>query len=215
MVLAAAVGHGNFVILSLILAGAGIVVSIIVTFFVKTREGGNPQTALNVGTGIAGVLMLLISYFIVRFVVPEAVQWDAGDDLIVSAIDVYWSIIAGLVAGVVVGLLTEYYTSESRKPSRQIANASETRAATNIIAGLANGIFLTALSVITLALAIIVSYNFAGLYGIAIAAPGMLSITGIQLAIDAYDQLQIMPVVVLRWLSFHLKYGAELSSWML
>ncbi|UCE05438.1 MAG: sodium-translocating pyrophosphatase, partial [bacterium] len=186
MVLAAAAGFGNFVVLPLLLAGIGILVSIIGTFFVKTKEGGNPQTALNVGTGVAGILMLISSFFIIRFFVPEAVEWGGRT---VGAIDVYWAIIAGLIAGVVVGLLTEYFTSEARRPSRQIAKASETGTATNIIAGLANGMFSTAIPVVTIAITIVVSHYFAGLYGIAIAALGMLSITGIQLAIDAYGPI--------------------------
>ncbi len=186
MVLAAAAGFGNFVILPLVLAGAGIIVSIVGTFFVKTKEGGNPQVALNIGTAVAGILMLIIGFIIIKYLVPESVSWSGKD---VSAYDVYWAIIAGLIAGVVVGLFTEYYTSDARKPAREIAKASETGPATNIIAGLANGMFSTAYPVITIAVAIVISYYFAGLYGIAVAALGMLSITGIQLAIDAYGPI--------------------------
>lgn len=188
MVLAAAAGpeFNKFVILPLLLAGLGIFVSIIGTFFVKTKEGGNPQTALNIGTGSAGVLMLIFSYFIIRYCVADGIQWG---DRFVSALNIYWAIISGLMAGIIVGLLTEYYTSEARKPARRIAKASETGTATNIISGLANGMVSTALPVVTIAIAIIVSYDFAGLYGIAIAALGMLSITGIQLAIDAYGPI--------------------------
>jgi K(+)-stimulated pyrophosphate-energized sodium pump len=176
----------NLVVLPLVLAGVGIIISIIGTFFVRTKEGGNPQTALNIGTFGAAAIMAVITYPIVLWLAPAT--YELGG-VAYQAAGIFWATIAGLIGGVGIGMLTEYYTAENKGPAHKIAEASQTGPATNIIAGLGTGMMSTALPVITLVAAILVAYHFAGLYGIAIAALGMLATTGIQLAVDAYGPI--------------------------
>ncbi len=192
MVLGIVYENINLIILPLFLAGLGIVCSIIGTFAVRTKEGGNPQAALNLGTFGAGILMIIFTYPVVYYFVPQAAEpvTDVTGLLKeLTAANIFIVTIIGLLAGIAIGLTTEYYTSESRKPARYISAQSQTGPATNIIAGLALGMRSTTLPVIYIALGIVFSYYFAGLYGIAIAALGMLSTTGIQLAVDAYGPI--------------------------
>ncbi|NOZ48324.1 MAG: sodium-translocating pyrophosphatase [Chlorobi bacterium] len=174
------------IILPLALAGTGIIVSLIGTFFIKIKEGGNPQKALNAGELVSALLMIIFSFFIIRYMLPAS--WSLNGKTF-SSMGVFWSTIVGLLTGLGVGRITEYYTGTGKKPVLSIVKQSVTGAATNIIAGLGVGMLSTAIPVILIAVAIILSNYFAGLYGIAIAAVGMLANTGIQLSIDAYGPI--------------------------
>lgn len=182
----------NLVMLPLIIAALGIGVSILGTFVVRMKDGGDPQKALNLGTFGAGALAILFLYPVTKWLVPEVVDFTinpTGTLTALTAGGIFGAVVVGLVAGIAIGLLTEYYTSESRSPARNIAKQALTGPATTIIGGLALGMMSTALPVVCISIAIVVAYQFAGLYGIAIAALGMLSTTGIQLAVDAYGPI--------------------------
>ncbi len=176
----------NAVILPLFIAGAGIIMSIIGTFFVRVKEGGNPHTALNIGEFGSAFLMIITTYLLIHFLLPDTWEYN---DFIYSANGVFYATISGLVVGLGVGKITEYYTATGKNPVISIVRQSETGPATTIISGLGVGMISTAVPIILICIAIITSYYFAGLYGIAIAAVGMLANTGIQLAVDAYGPI--------------------------
>ena len=175
----------NGVALPLIIAALGIIASIIGTFFVKAKEDVSQKSllaALRRGTYSAAIIIAIVSYFLVSNVLGN------------KYIGIYFAILSGLVAGILIGFLTEYYTSDNYKPTRTIAESSETGSATVIITGLSVGMKSTAFPVIVVGLSILISYVVAGglhsyslgLYGIGISSVGMLSTLGITLATDAY-----------------------------
>ncbi len=176
-------GHLGPVLLPLLIAAGGIVCSILGTFVVKTKEGGNPQHALDMGAfGAAGVMA------VVTFVLAD-LCWPETGTAGVTATDVGIATVIGLATGVCIGLITSFYCSMGKRPVVSIAQQSKTGSATNIIAGLAVGMESTAVPVVLIAVGVILANAFAGLYGVAIAALGMLSTTGIQLAVDAYGPI--------------------------
>jgi K(+)-stimulated pyrophosphate-energized sodium pump len=175
-----------FVILPLILAGVGILAAIIGNAFVRTGEQGNPQTALNMGMFSAGILAIIGFWFAIQYMLPDT--FTLGGKSFTPA-NVFTAAVTGLVAGVLIGMVTEYFTSERRSPARKVAEASVTSPATNIIEGLGLGMASTAVPVLILAVATLIAYFSSGLYGIAVAALGMLATTGIQLAVDAYGPI--------------------------
>jgi len=171
------------VALPLVIAGAGIIASMIGTLFVKTKEGGNPQHALDMGAfGAAGV-MALATFGIADYMWPKE-----GTDGITST-DIGIATVIGLATGIMVGLITSYYCSMGKPPVDSIAEQSKTGTATNIIAGLGVGMQSTAVPVLLIAAGVVAASEIAGLYGVAVAALGMLSTTGIQLAVDAYGPI--------------------------
>ena len=176
----------NFVLLPMMIAASGILVSIIGTFMVVVKEGGDPQKALNKGEfGSAAIMVGVIFYLINTFLPDTFIQ--GGSEF--TSIGVFYATVIGLAAGLGIGMITEHYTGTGTGPVNSIVKQSITGPATNIIAGLGVGMQSTAVPILIISSSIIGAYYFAGLYGIAMAALGMLANTGIQLAVDAYGPI--------------------------
>ena len=186
--LAVAAGFGmNGVGVPMMLAAMGVLCSLLGTFFVRTKEGASQKNllrALRTGTYISAILIAIVSFFAVRWLLPE----NTG---------VYFSILSGLIAGVAIGALTEYYTSDTYRPTRRLSDSSETGSATVIISGLSLGMLSTVAPVVIVGVSVLVSYFLSGgaqdfnmgLYGVGVSAVGMLSTLGITLATDAYGPI--------------------------
>ena len=160
----------------LVLSALGIVASILGTLFVRVKDGGDPAKALRYGLGSTGVFMIAGSFFVTKFMF-------AGD------LTLFYAVVSGVVSGILIGAVTEYYTSGDYPSVKEVAHASVTGSATNILAGLGVGMKSTAIPVILVCVAVIAGVSFGGLYGIACAAVGMLAITGMALSVDAYGPI--------------------------
>ena len=176
----------SFVILPLLIAASGIIMSIVGTFLVVVKEGGNPQKALNKGEFVSSFILIGVIYFLIQNILPVNFTFNG---LSYTNTGVFIATIIGLFAGLGIGVITEHYTGTHNSPTNSIVKQSLTGPATNIIAGLGVGMQSTAIPIIIIAASIIGAYQFAGLYGIAMAALGMLANTGIQLAVDAYGPI--------------------------
>ena len=167
---------GNLtVIFPLVIAACGIAASVIATFFVRGKEGSNPHKALKMGSYVSALLVVIASV--------------ALSKVMLGSYGPAWAIVSGLVVGLVIGIVTEVYTSGDYKFVKKIAQQSETGSATTIISGTAVGMMSTWVPVLLICVSIFIAYQFAGLYGIALAAVGMLSTTGITVAVDAYGPI--------------------------
>ncbi|MBS4536618.1 sodium-translocating pyrophosphatase [Clostridium sp. D2Q-14] len=165
----------NAAVFPLVLAATGIIASIIGTFFVRANENSDPQKSLNMGTAISSVITVVVAFFLSR--------------TLLDSLSPFKAIVIGLLVGLIVAKITEYYTSTEHGPVKRIADESETGSSTNIISGLSVGMQSTAFPILVIAIGILLAYNVAGLYGIALAAVGMLSTAGMTVAVDAYGPI--------------------------
>jgi K(+)-stimulated pyrophosphate-energized sodium pump len=175
------------ILLPMVICGLGILFSIVGTWFVRIKdEKSNVQNALNMGNWSSIILTVVASYFVVMWMLPENLNLRGFE---FTNIRVFYAIVVGSVVGAVMSIVTEYYTAMGKKPVLSIIQQSSTGHATNIIGGLSVGMKSTVIPILTLAAGIILSYKCAGLYGVAIAAAGMMATTAMQLAIDAFGPI--------------------------
>lgn len=175
------------VLLPMLIAGIGVLASWVGTWFVRVKnENDSVQNALNLGNWASIIITLVVSYFLTKHLLPENLTLRGHD---FTANGVFFAIVTGLIVGALMSIVTEYYTAMGRRPVDSIVQKSGTGHATNIIGGLAVGMESTVIPIIILAVGIIVSYVFAGLYGVSIAAAGMMATTAMQLAIDAFGPI--------------------------
>jgi len=175
------------ILLPMLIAGLGIIFSIIGMLFVRiNKEDGNVQGALNLGNWVSIILTTVASYFLITFLMPETLTLRG---FTFTKMGVFWAVSIGLLVGALMSWITEYYTAMGKRPVLSIIKKSGTGHATNVIGGLAIGMESTMLPILVLAAGIVGSYHFAGLYGVAIAAAGMMATTAMQLAIDAFGPI--------------------------
>ena len=183
------------ILLPVVIAGVGILASIVGTFFIKISSNdakeSQVQKALDIGNWVAIIITLVASYFLIIWMLPETINMKFFGEgyKSISFLNVFWASCIGLAVGALISMVTAYYTSLGKKPVLDIVENSSTGAATNIIAGLAVGMKSTFLSVILFAAAIYGSYELAGFYGVALAASAMMATTAMQLAIDAFGPI--------------------------
>jgi K(+)-stimulated pyrophosphate-energized sodium pump len=175
------------VILPMFIAGIGLIFSIVGTWFVRIKnETDSVQKALNIGNWSSIILTAIAAYFVVNTLLPHDL---AHRGVSFTSMDVYYAIITGLIVGTLMSMITEYYTGMGKRPVLTIIKQSGTGHATNIIGGLSVGMESTAIPILVLASGIMVSYYFAGLYGVSVAAAGMMATTAMQLSIDAFGPI--------------------------
>lgn len=175
------------VLLPMLIAAVGLIASLISTFFVRIKsETSSVQAALNLGNWASVIITFIASYFLVKNILPETLSLRGHE---FTSNGVFMAIVVGLIVGALMSIITEYYTAMGKRPVLSIIEKSGTGHATNIIGGLAVGMESTVLPILTLAAGIIFSYYFAGLYGVSIAAAGMMATTAMQLAIDAFGPI--------------------------